>query len=214
MIASLSGYTVLTLALSMPRAGAWTGTLEADTEVSLSGPVVLDLGVVSLHCCITRGDLDQGRFKAEIVGGAGKLGAALPAKFYRGAPLRLPLLDLAAECGETLSSTASEQLWLANVPQFWTRVAGTAGDALRELCGEAGAVWRFLPDGTLWAGTETWPAFTANYESMDENPSRDTEEIACDTALLMPGQTLGARKVSRVHHRLDKASFRSTAWFE
>jgi hypothetical protein len=215
MHASIAGKTVLATSIHMPRAGLWTADVEADSDIPLSGEVVLELGdgVLDLHGLVASGDISQGRWRARIIGGAGGMGRMVAAKAYRGAPLRLVLTDLLGEVGERLSPTANDGVWLATVPQFWTRTYGQASRALTALCDAVGATWRALPDGTIWAGVESWPVFSQPYELLAENPRENTIEIASE-AILLPGSTIDARRVSLVQHDLGKAKFRTRAWLE
>lgn len=215
MHATISGKPVLRATICMPRAGLWTADLEADSDVALSGAVTLELGegVLELRGFVASGGVSGGRWHARLVGGAGGLGRRLTARSYRGAPLRLILTDLLAEAGEQLSSSVTDSVWLATVPQYWARAEGPATVTLHALCEAAGAVWRALPDGSIWAGIETWPVFAGAYETTAERPSEDAVEIASESVLL-PGMLLDARRVSLVELTLGRSRFRTTAWLE
>jgi hypothetical protein len=215
MHATISGKPVLRATICMPRTGLWTADIEADSEMPMSGAMTLELGegVLELRGVVASGGVSGGRWHARLVGGSGGLGRRLAARSYRGAPLLLILTDLLAEAGEQLSSSATDSVWLATVPQFWARAEGPAARTLHALCEAAGAVWRALPDGSIWAGVESWPAFTGAYETTSERPREDAIEIASESVLL-PGMLLDARRVSLVQLTLGRARFRTTAWLE
>jgi hypothetical protein len=74
-----------------------------------------------------------------------------------------------------------------------------------------------LPDGSVWVGQESWPdsGLTADvYQVLSEDPSRAQAILGIETPLLMPGTTLGGRRVSYVEHRFGQPETRSSVWFE
>ena len=98
-----------------------------------------------------------------LVGGANGLQRHVAAAFQF-AQLRDPLDTIAKATGETLSGTIAADVLALPLDQ-WT-VAGPGAISLDALATEAarqlGALvnWRFLEDGSLWMGRETWPTAT------------------------------------------------------
>lgn len=214
MHATLGGRTVLSARLTLPRSGLWLASIEADADYPMTGmmSLVLGDGVMDLHGAAF-GDVVHGRWSARMVGGAGGLGRTIPPKMYLGAPLRLVLEDIMSESGETLSRTVTDRLWLDMVPAYWTRMQGTGAEGLNELCRAAGASWRALPDGTIWAGLDQWPAHQGNVEVIREYPRERRLELACE-GIVLPGELLFSRRVSLVEHSIGKDSFRTQVWME
>jgi hypothetical protein len=77
--------------------------------------------------------------------------------------------------------------------------------------------WRVLPDGTIWAGPETWPdsgLTTDDYQILDEDPREGTALLGVEAPVLLPGTALAGRRVSYVEHLINAEGVRSNVWFE
>jgi hypothetical protein len=220
-LASANNLPVLAATLTMPRIGLWSADLVVDTEdpTKLAGAIDLELGDVHFKGTVYRSAPFQGRTELRMVGGAGKLNTPLPARFYRETPVSVPLGDILAACGETLS-TASEAATLTRGLDTWTRTgpgagsSGTGGNGIQQLATSLGFAWRSLGDGTIWVGYETWPELKATGEALDEFPAEGRAVYAMDLAILRPGVTFRGRRISGVVHRLTGSSFRTEVLFE
>ncbi|MBI2388632.1 MAG: hypothetical protein HYV09_03360 [Deltaproteobacteria bacterium] len=212
---SLNGLRVLRGSLTLPRLGRWHADLVVDTNAPLTGRVTTTFGegAMSFAGTVYRGDVFQDSFHCRIVGGANGLSKELPAKYYRGVPMRLPLQDLLAECGETLSASADEAV-LARLLQKWTRTRGPAAHALAELADLGEASWRFMPNGSLWIGREGWLEVDFPHQLLRSDPTDDRIEIASDLPLLRPGTVFAGRRVSAVVHSFGPDKTRTEAWIE
>jgi len=212
---SLNGLRVLRGSLTLPRLGRWHADLVVDTDAALTGPVKITFGdgALSFSGTVYRGDVFQDAFHCRIVGGANGLSKKLPAKYYRGVPLRLPLQDLLAEAGEALS-TSSDEAVLARLLPKWTRTAGPAAHALAELADLGEASWRFMPNGSLWVGREGWLEVDFPHQLLKSDPTEDRIEISSDLPLLRPGTVFGGRRISAVFHSFGPDKTRTEAWVE
>lgn len=208
---------VIRACITLPRVGCWHAELEIDTDQAsdLSGAAALSVadGAVFWVGSVFRGGVFAGRGKALLVGGTGGLKKTLPAKFYRGAPLRLPLGDALLEAGEVLSPTA-DPATLGMLLQNWTRREQSACLTVQELADVVGVPWRVLADGSLWIGPETWPAYTDDFEVVGEDPAAGYAEVDSDLPTLRPGQTLEGRKVGRVVHEFYGEGSKTLVWLE
>ncbi len=114
---------------------------------------------------------------------------------------------------ESLSSASSASLLAAVLPR-WVRTAGPAGNALSALLSRTpGAAWRVLPDGTVWAGVDEWPASDADYALLEDDASERRLVLASDE-LLTPGVTLDGRRLSHLVHTVTASSSRTECWLE
>lgn len=203
----------------MPRTGgAWHADLHVDgTGIAAEDAVTLSVagGELTLRGTAARaGDyLDAGWVR--VVGGAGGLGTTQAAKFYRSVQLRIPLTDLLATAGEMLSSTTDTAI-LSTSLQTWTLMEQPVSSALAALFAKAtaGTAWRIIEDGTLWAGTETWPDAGLIYEEIARHPQQQVIEIGVDAPLLLPGRTLGGERVGYVEHHVYPDRVRTLAYLE
>ncbi|MGZ6094380.1 MAG: hypothetical protein ACXWUG_20260, partial [Polyangiales bacterium] len=179
--ATLNGARVVRGSLTLPRIGRWHADLIVDASEPIPGPVQLAFGDGALvfRGTVFRGDVFQETFHCRIVGGTNGLAKELPAKFYRGIPLRLALRDLLAEAGETLSASADATVLDRLVPK-WSRRRGTAATSATELATIADASWRFMPNGSFWIGTEGWLEVEFDHQLLREDPADGRIEIASD----------------------------------
>jgi hypothetical protein len=202
--------------LRIPRIGAW----EADFGVSrdgaeeLTGTAAIEIGGRAWKGRVWRSGENVGVIYLRIVGGAGGLSRVVPAKSYQGVPLSLPVSDLLAEVGETLSP-ASDMPLLASVVTQWTRTEGTAGACLRSILAQAAGVWRVLADGTVWIGRETWPeSALTEYTYCQQVPNAGAIEVFAAEPAIYPGEVFRGRRVSVVAHRIEAQTVRTRILWE
>ncbi len=214
--ATANGLNVLVGTIRAPRVGVWQAEVELDGEDAskANGSITLVTGSVTWKGTAIESGAFVGRVKVRMFGGAGGLGKATAARFYHAIPARTVITDLLGEGGETLSST-SDAGKLGTILPFWTRHAGTVSEGLGNVLDEIGATWRVLPDGTIWIGTETWPAATAADVVVESEDPKDSRIVFSSTdPSLLPGTTFRDRKVSRVEHAISASKTRTTAWFD
>lgn len=221
MPTALAGHPLLALSLVVPRVGAWTADVEADTDEALSGVVTLDLEGRQWRGTVVRGGvgLDQ-RWRGRIVGAGGLL-ADLPAVALASTTLQRILAETLRAAGESAAPTDAD---LSAAVTRWHRAASTGSLEVAEIAARAGMTWRVLADGGVWVGRETWPAVTlrGDLDVMAVDPMTGRYELEGDAALdARPGTTVtltvdGAARevrVGAVHHRLDGVAL-STAILE
>lgn len=217
-LATANGVPVIRAVLALPRVGAWHADLEIDSEDAspFGTQIALSIGdgALSFQGSARRGGAYGGRVLVRMVGGAGGLGKVLDSKAYRQIPARIPLSDILDGAGEKLSGTADSGALGTELP-FWSRPKGIAGIALANLLAELSATWRVLADGTIWVGSETWPAATvSNVTVTHEAPDDGRIDFGSDLPSLLPGTTFRDRKVSRAVHHLDAKRVSTECWFE
>jgi hypothetical protein len=202
--------------VTLPRQGVWHADLVLEAESAPTGAVTLRLGAaLSLRGVVQQAGVFAGQVRVRVVGGAGLLATELEPRWYVGAPRELPLRDLVEEAGERLSSTCDPAL-LGEVLEGWTRVRGTAAAALARLLDGTGASWRLLPDGTLWAGPETWPQAQGMPDLLvlEEDRTAGRLLLATEAPQLLPGQTLRGDRVSDVEITIEPEQLRLEALLE
>lgn len=216
---TLSGFEVLDGFVALPRAGVWHADLVLDDTEGQTLPTAVTLQVgdsLSLVGTVVRGGEWQGRRSVRVVGGAGGLSTEVTGRWYAGAPFRLPIRDTLEEAGEKLSPTSSDDVLDVTATPGWLRTRGHACDALSRLTHDAGAVWRVLPDGTVWVGAETWPNAKPMPDAviMSNAPTSGRLSFTTERPTLIPGQTFEGRKVSNVDMIITSTAIRVEAWIE
>jgi hypothetical protein len=162
------------------------------------------------------------RLDVAIVGGAGRLLAALdPAglDFAPGTtplPAGLVLRRIATAASETLDDGVEEALDAYQIPR-WHVAGGMSAAAsldvfVAELARRTGRVfgWRLLPSGRLWVGVETWPTLTHAARALDPDLDDGLVEYAPDGAPLLPGWTIDDRRAVEVDYQVQPGSLRAT----
>lgn len=228
---TLNGVPIIRGNIRMPRVGVWNADLTLDSTTAITGPVTLATadGAFSLAGTAYREGVFLGTLSLRVIGGAGGLSVApgglgklLPAKYYQGATLGLVLSDTLTSCGEKLSAksdAAVTGLFLTK----WTRLAGTGKQAIARMLDNIATSWRVLADGTVWVGTDTYPAApNSQFDVLERHFGEGRIVIGVQQPFLMPGTLLtisssatsGTQNVSTVTYDIRPDKIRAEVWFE
>lgn len=209
---------VISMALSLPLVGAWVGDLVVDAD-DMSGAVKIsvDDGRLVFKGTAVKGGGFLETTTIRVLAGAGRIGEKAKPRHYGAVRLGTVLRDLLRDVGERLSSTASDAV-LNTQLDAWTTHDLPTGDVIALLMKTSvlAAVWRFLPDGTVWVGVDAWPDSglqDGDYQITDEYPEQRSAMVAPDPLPPMPGTKLAGRKVSRVEYRLGE-QLRALVFFQ
>lgn len=209
--------TVTRGTITMPRVGAWYAFLDLDTNRDLTGKVEIKAGALVLRGTISAGRSGRqgGILKVRVVAGGDGLRTAAKPKHYTGPTVGLVLRNLAADAGEAVASTADAAV-LNKGLLAWTTIGIETGQMIRTLLASeapAEAVWRLLPDGTIWVGSDTWaPSGVVNYTEIQRNPEENTAVYGMDVPRLAPGTTIAGRRIDLVHHVIGPEEYRAKVW--
>ena len=211
---TLGNAPVLSGSLVRPLRGAWSADLEVDADAAPAGTLTLAGAGLSLVGTVVTSQSWNDRQRARIVGGKGGLGKVVGPAFYRSTTLRTVVSVLLSAVGETLSPT-SDATTLATPIPVWVRLGGTAGACLDALLSvyAASALWRVLPDGSVYVGPATWPTVTSTAVVQDNRGDEDVADLAGEDLSLDAGVTVSGRKVGLARHRIRPAGLRSEAWW-
>lgn len=202
---SLGSFPVLNCHLVVPLQGAPTAWVDIDSATAPTGAMVLSFAnesgpPVTFAMTVVTSTEWQGRSKVFLVGGAGGLAKPVVARSYVETPARIPLADLIRDAGEVLDPSVN-----VDPAEFssWTRASAPAERALSTLARELGLTWRVLPMGKIWIGTDTWAPFTTDLTEFDDDGGKDIAIFAPSAPTLLPGVTIGGRKVTGCVYQLD-----------
>ncbi len=210
------GFALVSATIAMPSLGAWTADLVIDSQETVSGKVEIRIGKdLRLVGTVSRAEVYQGLTHAIIVAGANGLRVDVKPRHYTTPTLRKVLGDVLADVGEVLSSS-SDVAVLNTQFEHWTTIAMPAGQAIRCLVERAGddISWRHRPDGTMWVGRETWPPSAVQdfSEADGASPQSDVWKVTLLSPEVLPGTTLGDRRVDHVEYRITADRFGTTLW--
>lgn len=199
--------------IEVPKVGRAVADLRlsaalAEAPFAVGDPVTVAFedGTEYAMTCQRAGDRN-GLLTVRLVGGAGKLGKDVKAKFYGNDIAHADVFkDLLREAGETAGA-----IDLPGSLKYWSRHAGTGFEALRALMLEApkriwrvdraGAVNVFVPAAVAGPDVTLIEAFPAS-----------NRFILAVAPTLEPLQTIAQGEVDRVIHRIDAGKLRTEAW--
>jgi hypothetical protein len=211
VLVSVGGAPLLFGRLIFPRIGAWSAKLTIESPTAPSGAIAVesdDGAALRLAGTAERAEAFHGRTSLRIVGGAGGLGTRLPPRAFSKVPLRIPLADALSVAGERAAPTPSPSLELPR----WTRAESTAGEEIAALAHVAHASWRLLDDGSVWLGTETWPAAGTELEALAADDAARVRTYRASDLLLRPGTVADGRALTLVVYRFSPHEVLVDAW--
>lgn len=202
---TLNDQLCIAATVHLPCKGAWTSDVETPhiPSVAVGDPVTLALGSQSFVGTVHRVSTSEGNgFDVRIVGGKNGLSRVLSAaQFVK--PTAKNVLDAAlTEAAEVLSAL-SDMTSLATLLDFWERPARTLGQELDALSRLLGLVWRVLPSGDVWLGSDDWTAASvSDYDVLEHVADTGRLIFAADDPTVLPGQTFAGVRASLVIHRI------------
>lgn len=213
---TIDGNRVLSMQMDIPRVGVWSAVAQVDALEPVSGRVDLVVGGRTWKGTVTSGGDVADDVTVRVVGGAGRFGAVVPARFFANVPLRVPLADAFSAAGETLSTTSDPSLTSMVLP-FWSTRQTTLGEALASMLSAVGGpAWRVLPDGSVWLGRETWPTFTPEGVTtlVGDDPVSQVRTYGLEDLSVLPGMTLDGYRISHVTIRATAEATQVDVWAE
>jgi hypothetical protein len=198
--------------------GAWDAEIEVSTTdpADVTGAVTITVGGTTLHGTAAVVGADRGNLVSlRVAAGAAGLSTVLAPQDSGQAVSRRQLVQaILAGGGEALSGTADASVLDAQVPR-WSRLAGTVGDALWAVVERAGAVWRTLPDGTIWVGKDTWSKVEETGVVVeDESPQNKRLDVALEDLLVLPGSSFAGHNISTAHYTVDGSRMRAALYYD
>lgn len=203
---------ILEGAITVPRVGAWFADITTSPlDVSEGDTVTIFDGGTEWIGTVTSGSLYQSRTTVRVVGGAGGLRSTIGAEHYKAAKVGQVLSSICSATGETASAAIDRAVSTSTLP-FWSRYRSTGGTAIDELAAAAGVVWRVLPSGVVWLGSEAEES-EAPFEAqvLNYDPGPGTYTIAPEGIGYTPGMTQSAGTISRVEYSIS-SKLRATYW--
>lgn len=154
-----------------------------------------------------------------VVGGAGRLFTSTPPSELVAQVTPLPaglvLASMVSAAGERLAPGVETALDAYELPR-WHRAGGiSARDAIDLLVYDLATAsgddlgWRTLPDGSIWAGVETWPDASGSYYYVDQDPDDGVMIYAPSGAPLRPGTTVQGERAVEVIYTLSSPEVRA-----
>lgn len=193
----------------------------ADASAAPTGAVTLVWFGTSFSGYSIRSGDNEGRYSCLVVGGNGGFWKTVPSKMYDyRVKANLPLTEILSSVGERLSSKSTPSI-LAKELVNWPRLTQRCDECLNVITDQIGAVWRVLPDGSVFVGTDSWtnaPDF--DYSLQWRDPTWSSATFIMQSVGILPGQRWPAgtlpisnKKVSCVRYQISPSDFYTTVWF-
>jgi hypothetical protein len=208
--------------ITMPRVGAWHIDALVDNPAALAGVATVDVndGALLLAGTVMRSGIFADTGHVRIVAGAGGMGLSARPRHYNGTSVRIVLGDLLAAGGEKLSPTADQSVLSIGL-DAWTTGAAPIGALVSMLLAAAapGAIWRSLPDGTVWVGFDMWRDAVVDvnaYQIFADGAEGNSMRIGVDAPLQLVGTVFESRQVSATEAVVGQVGdgVEMTVWFE
>jgi hypothetical protein len=220
----VNGLPVLEARLTLPRTGAWSAELVIDVltaqQLGNGGPAAITIAddnatdPLSFSGTILRSDAYAEGVSLRVQGGKRGLNKTTSPRFYSSVQAGQPLTDILGDGGESASSTSNATA----VPlPFWTLIEQRVSQALSLLATSAGdeVVWRVLPDGTIFFGTDAFQATAlTEFELIDYRPLDGFQVLASELPDLYPGESFNGFNVDVVEHVVNAKGNRARVWFQ
>ena len=213
---TLNNLPLMEVRLSLGLTGCWTAdviTSDAASTPFIAGtPAALSLETMALSGTVLRGGEVRSSEFVRIVGGAGGLGLDTTPQGYRSVTAEQVVRDLLAGAGETLSDESDSDL-LETEFGLWSVRREQTSTALSRIVEAIGAVWRTLPDGSVWIGVDTFDEQElTNATLIDAKPEQGLLLCGIDSPELLPGRTVSldgrGGRVSVVDYWLRSGEYR------
>lgn len=183
--ATLAGYRVSSVSVSLPLYGIWTADVVLPVAPVISGLTSLVIGSLTLVGTPSRQADFTGDRTVRLIGGRYGWQRDVGPKGYAntsGVNLGEVLADVATEVGEAVTGYDAE----ATVGEHYARLAGPASRVLRDL---AGALWYVRPDGvTSLAARASAPIVSAFQVVSRDGPTGRTVVATETPEDWMPGR--------------------------
>jgi len=210
---TLSGYPVRAMTLNMPSVGRWVARLEvnsgAELLANLPESVTLDDGELSLV-----GHVSSYRVGSEtmyVAAGPQALRNTVAAKTFAQSTVKQVVADTISDLG-SLSVLSDRDSLKERIS--WTRVRGTALEAVAKISERQTLTWRILDSGELWLG----PAGYTDTEDfaatvIDTDGASGNVLVAPSDTRLRPGTRWRGYEIDRVEHSFTtNEPLRTTIW--
>jgi hypothetical protein len=205
--ALFNGDAVLLASVHFPMNGAWSAELQVSSDVV---PTPGDIATLTLPGAIDyRGRVERAgvfgeRLRVRLTGGSSEWSRPIDVKHYRNSDGDQAVRDLGVQTEAPLE---------LDLP-FWTRPAGTIGNAMQALAEMAQVNWRVLANGTVRMRTEAPFAVEPDAVEISRDDARGLVEVAPEVAVIQPGTTFNGDAIGDVIYELDAANFRCRYWTE
>jgi hypothetical protein len=210
---AVNGAGVEELHLTFPENGPWIADVAFGADVAPQGTATLACEGRNLVGTFIRADELAGLVRARIVGGRGGLRKQVKEGHFRSAAVRNILTDTLSSVREAQSPACAPGVVNTVLPS-WTRIRGTASEAVATLAENFAVSWRVRDDGTVWLGTDAFAASQSTALVLDKDVRHGFALVAPDALDLDVGTVFNGDRVRRVSYSFeDDGALRARYWW-
>lgn len=208
---NLNGSQIISINIEIPYHGTWIATnchVDSNVIFNIGDKVTLNFLDKTMPAIIFETDVYQDYQQCTLVGGTGLMSIELESKNYNSISIGQIVIDIAKQTGNSVSSLCNKELMNIIVPRF-SIVKMSASLMLEKLLESYSALWRILPDGSLWVGYEQYPIVDiTQYEVLNKFPSDSKWEIYNDKTLLEPLNSLGGINIKETIYLIQDSELK------
>lgn len=202
--------------LMLPKIGAWMANdvlIDSDEEFNIGDSVTMNFLDQTFKGTVLDTGVFRGFQQCTIIGGSGKFPDQLESSSYNSIPLGQVVNDIARKTGHTVSTSSDQNLLNHNLVG-WNILKMKASLALVKLLDSQGAIWRILPDGTLWIGFETYTPLNINdFLVIEKFPEQARWNIYNEEYLIQPLSSLDGNNIQQVEYFISKNELTQIVFF-
>jgi hypothetical protein len=200
--ATVDGWPVVELSLTMPLLGAWHAEATVDADELPSGLVLLEAPGLYLAGSVTSSTDYGGRVRLRIEAGAGVLASRVPPRFFRGATHRQIVAETLREVGETLAAASL----LGGASVAWCRAEGSAGATVAAVARLLDLAWGANDAGEVVLFAPGWePLEIEDATEVAQDGIAGRFILGATDLSARPGRTIEERRITCVRHVIDDA---------
>lgn len=202
--------------LMLPKIGAWMANdvlVDTDQEFNIGDSITMNFLDQTFKGTVLDTGVYRGFQQCTIIGGSGKFPDQLESSSYNSIPLGQIVNDIARKTNHTVSTTSDQNLLNHNLVG-WNILKMKASLALVKLLESQGAIWRILPDGTLWVGYESYtPLNTNDFLVIEKFPEQARWNVYNEDYLVQPLSFLDGNNIQQVEYYVAADDLQQTLFF-
>lgn len=200
--ATLGGWPVVELALTMPLVGVWHAEATIDADEIPTGLVFLEAPGLTLAGTVSSASDYGGRIKLRVQAGAAALADVVKPRFFRGVTYRQIVTETLREVGEGLDAASP----LSATTAAWMRIAGPAAATVALVADVLGLAWGATDSGDVTLFSPTWATLELDEAVVLDSDATTGRVLLGSTDLsARPGLTFDGQRITCVRHVIADA---------
>lgn len=207
---------IVQCSLMLPKVGAWMANdtlIDSDFEFNIGDSITMKFLDQTFKGTILDTGVYRGFQQCSIIGGTGRFPEELESASYNSITVGQVVNDIARKTGHTVSANSDQNL-LNQTLAGWNILKMKASLSLVKLLSLQGAIWRILPDGTLWVGYENYkPVNLDDFLIIEKFPDQARWNIYNEDYLIQPLNSIDGNEIQQVEYYISADELTQTVFF-